>query len=400
MGRLHFLCFFAACGCSNGSGGSDHGAQAGSSSGGAAGASTGEGSGGAETRTGGAAGAASVERGGTSGGPASAGSSAGKAEPSTGGALAGGGGSAADAGSATGGNSATGGTPAGGASIGGTPTGGRSSTGGASPAAGENGAATPLDRFVRAQGPVTLNGLDNASGIAWKPETNTFFIVSNGSHSLYEYSGDFKSMLRTVSLDNGGTDTEDVVYLGANRFAVVDEENEVYVVTVSDGASSASMSSADVEHYVVSAPPATINRGFEGIAFRPDVGAAGEFIVCQEGGVTGTPMRVLFFDRRTNAGTSSYVDATLAVREPWDALGQLGARATDLAAVAFEQPSATLLVLSQESSRLFRVAPQTGAILEQRDLSGSPQYEGLTLASEGRLVLVSEPNFVEVYRPN
>jgi uncharacterized protein YjiK len=58
------------------------------------------------------------------------------------------------------------------------------------------------------------------------------------------------------------------------------------------------------------------------------------------------------------------------------------------------------LVLSQESSRLLRVAPETGDILDQRELSGSPQYEGVTLASGGRLVLVSEPNSVEVYKSN
>jgi uncharacterized protein YjiK len=59
-----------------------------------------------------------------------------------------------------------------------------------------------------------------------------------------------------------------------------------------------------------------------------------------------------------------------------------------------------LLVLSQESSRLLRVVLETGAILDQRDLSGSLQYEGVTLASGGRLVLISEPNYVEIHQAN
>lgn len=265
---------------------------------------------------------------------------------------------------------------------------------------GATGAVIPLDGYVRTQGPIALGGISNASGIAWKSETDTFFIVSNGTHALYEYTADFKTKLRTVVLNNGGTDTEDVVYLGANRFAVVDEENQVYVASIPDGATSASMSAADAEHYVVSAPPATTNRGFEGVAFRPGAGTAGQLIVCQEGGVSGTPIRVLFFDRRTSAGTSSYADGTLTVREPWNASSKLGSVATDLAAVCFDAASATLLVLSQESSRLLRVAPETGDILDQRDLSGSPQYEGVTLADGGRLVLVSEPNYVEVYQSN
>jgi len=235
---------------------------------------------------------------------------------------------------------------------------------------------------VRTQGPITLSGISNASGVAWKPETDTFFIISNGTHALYEYTADFKTQLRTVALDNGGTDTEDVVYLGSNRFAVVDEVNQAWVVSIPDGAKSANMSATDAEHYVVSAPPATTNRGLEGITIRPGVGTAGQFIVCQEG------------------GTSNYADGTLVVTEPWNALSKLGSVATDLAAVHFDVSSSTLLVLSQESSRLLRVVPETGEILEPRDLSGSPQYEGVTLTNDGRLVLVSEPNYVEVYQSN
>ena len=253
---------------------------------------------------------------------------------------------------------------------------------------------------MRTQGPITLSGISNASGVAWKPETDTFFIISNGTHALYEYTADFKTQLRTVALDNGGTDTEDVVYLGSNRFAVVDEVNQAWVVSIPDGAKSANMSATDAEHYVVSAPPATTNRGLEGITIRPGVGTAGQFIVCQEGGVANTPIRVLFFERRTTAGTSNYADGTLVVTEPWNALSKLGSVATDLAAVHFDVSSSTLLVLSQESSRLLRVVPETGEILEQRDLSGSPQYEGVTLTNDGRLVLVSEPNYVEVYQSN
>jgi uncharacterized protein YjiK len=106
------------------------------------------------------------------------------------------------------------------------------------------------------------------------------------------------------------------------------------------------------------------------------------------------------FEQHASSGTFSYSDGTLVVQEPWNALSKLGSVATDLAAVCFDAANSTLLVLSQESSRLLRVVPETGAILDQRDLSGSPQYEGVTLADGGRLVLVSEPNWVEVYQSN
>jgi uncharacterized protein YjiK len=45
-----------------------------------------------------------------------------------------------------------------------------------------------------------------------------------------------------------------------------------------------------------------------------------------------------------------------------------------------------------------RVDPATGDVLDTLMLTRSPQYEGVTLASRGRLVLVSEPNTVEIFQ--
>jgi hypothetical protein len=50
----------------------------------------------------------------------------------------------------------------------------------------------------------------------------------------------------------------------------------------------------------------------------------------------------------------------------------------DPSGVAFDTENDALLVLSHERSRVQRVVPDTGEILEQRDLKGSPQYEGIT----------------------
>jgi uncharacterized protein YjiK len=423
---VHFmlgaLCALAACSSSTSSTGTGSGGATVVQASGGSIASGGEAATGGASHAGGAAALGGLTgsrgTGGSTGGSKSTGGAT-SAPPPTGGAFAFGGASSAGGAVGTGGATGTGGASSiggtsakGGASAtggasglggasstgGASAVGGTTATGGTSAKGGATGTATPLDSYVRTQGPLTLSGVTQASGVAWKTETNTFFVVDNGTHALYEFTADFKTRLRTVVLNNGGTDTEDVVYLGSNRFAVVDEENQAYVVTISDGATSASMSAADAEHYVVTAPPATVNRGFEGIAFRPGVGAAGQLIVCQEGGVSATPIRVLFFSRRTTAGTSSYADGTLSVSEPWNALNKLGAVATDLASIYFDTGSSTLLVLSQESSRLLRVSPETGQILDQRDLSGSPQYEGVTLADGGRLVVVSEPNYVEVYQ--
>jgi len=261
---------------------------------------------------------------------------------------------------------------------------------------GVTGVTTSLTDYTRTIGPLTLEGPDQASGITHQPETDTFYVVTNTSHRLHEFSTDFSTRLRTISLDNGPTDTEDVAYLGNDRFAIVVEDNEVYVVTIAAGAVTADLGAAEVERYVVSAPPATFNVGFEGVAWQPGVGIGGRFYVCQEGG-GNVPIRVLSFLRQNAAGTYDYSNGTLTVDEPWNAVTALGAEMIDLSGVAFDVESNTLLVLSHESSKIVRVVPDTGEILEQRSLQGSPQYEGITFATGGRLVVVSEPNWVEVY---
>ncbi len=355
----------------------------------------GGGSGGTVAATGGEPGTGGASLGGSSsggssstGGAGDGGASSSGGEPPTGGASAAGA-AANDGGAGEGGVTASGGDSS---------RGGVVALGGASPQGGATVTAAPLDGYVRTLGPLELAGIANASGITWKPETDTFFVVTNGSHTLYEYTADLSTRLRDISLDGGPTDTEDVAYLGADRFAVVDEGNEVFVVKIPAGATSADLSAGDAERYRVSAPPAPVNRGLEGVAWRPDVGPRGQLVVCQEGGVTGVPIRVLFFQRGASAGSYDHADGSLLVDEPWDALAMLGGVVTDLAGACYDASSSTLLLLSQESSRLLRVAPETGELLDQRDLAGSPQYEGVTLADEGRLVVVSEPNLVEIYQ--
>ena len=60
------------------------------------------------------------------------------------------------------------------------------------------------------------------SGAAYAPGTDTYFIVNNDSEEIFEYSraGQF---LRTVHL-SGFDDTEGIVHLTGNRFAVVEEK--------------------------------------------------------------------------------------------------------------------------------------------------------------------------------
>lgn len=186
---------------------------------------------------------------------------------------------------------------------------------------------------------------------------------------------------------------EGLAYLGQGRFAVVNEDNELFVLTLPDDATSVDLSAAPNQRYVVAPPPATDNRGFEGVAFVPG-GETDTLLVCQEGGDPLVPRRVLQFQRRSDGLSFDFAD-DLVVLEPWDAQSGFAGIASDLSGLHYDVTEGSLLLLSHESSVLLRVELTSGIVLDTLLLDAAPQYEGVTLADD-RLVLVSEPNLVEI----
>jgi uncharacterized protein YjiK len=272
---------------------------------------------------------------------------------------------------------------------------------------GQAGAeATPLSEYVPEGSPIELSDVTGASDITWKPSTDTFFVVMDRFAELREYDFSFTEPVRVIEIQNGPADAEGLTYLGVSggldRFALAAEANDdvVYTFELAPDAAALDMGQALLQTYVPSEAPSVANSGFEGVAFRPGNAASGPLLyACQEGSPDQVPIRVLSFPYAADGlATLSYADSSLLVSETWDAQEKLGTVAGDLSGLHYDTESDTLLVLSHLGSRLLRVAPSSGDILDELVLDRSPQYEGVTLASEGRLVFVSEPNFVEIFR--
>ncbi|HET9955859.1 MAG TPA: SdiA-regulated domain-containing protein [Polyangiaceae bacterium] len=221
-----------------------------------------------------------------------------------------------------------------------------------------------------------------------------------------EYPPDFGSPRRIIRIMNGPVDAEGLTYIGSHagldRFALSIEASQdlVMIFDLAPDATSIDMRTAVLQTYEPAAAPAIANKGWEGVAFRPaHGGSAPRLYACQEGEPGQAPTRVLSFPYLPEAGTTlSYQNGSLSVDEPWNALDRLGSVAGDLSSVHYDQLTDTLLLLSHLGSRLLRVEPESGEIMDQLALNRSPQYEGVTLTSDGRLVLVSEPNFVEIFQ--
>jgi uncharacterized protein YjiK len=252
-----------------------------------------------------------------------------------------------------------------------------------------------LEDYELEGSPRVLSGVsDNLSDVAWRPETDTFFVVENGVARLHEYTSNFGSKLRSIALLGASSDTEGLAYLGDGRFAVVVEENDAYVFPLPDGAVSVDLADSSTQRYAVASAPAVGNRGFEGVGYDSDLE---RFFVCQEGLDGEVPMRVLSFDDRQDGSFFSF-ESDLDVTEAFEAQDVLSPTLLDLSGLHYDRAARNLLLLSDESGLLVRADADSGEILEQREFSTSRQYEGVTLADRDRLILVSEPNVVEIYR--
>ena len=258
----------------------------------------------------------------------------------------------------------------------------------------------PLEAYALSQ-EVTLPDIPaEASGIAYNDDTSTFMIVANLQGRLWEYDDTFEEMLRVRSLEsNVDSDTEGLAYLGDGRLAVAAEDNRVYVdrLALDDTAFGGMLSTLEI--YEPSAPPPVANAGIEGVAYRrPRDGVPGRLYVCQE----YQPMRVLQFDVDSNpgeAGLRSVLDNSLVAAEPWDAELALSEYVEDLAGMVYDEARGSLLLVSQLSSLVLRVEPDTGRVTESLPLVNTSTSEGVALFDSCALAVVSEPNTVQIYRP-
>ncbi|MBN1654214.1 MAG: SdiA-regulated domain-containing protein [Deltaproteobacteria bacterium] len=271
---------------------------------------------------------------------------------------------------------------------------------GTSPDTGEAAKCPPLSAYGFEKEVVLSEIPSQASGIAWNRDSGSFFVVANLQGKMWEYDSELKTVLRTIMLQNMDTDTEGIAYLQDGWVAISVETNYVYVVQLKEGVTTISGSDGNqVQVYQPCGSPSVYNAGLEGIAYqRPRNGENGRIFTCQE----YRPMRVLQFDYTGGSPPftqKSALDGTLAVDEPWNAERLLSANVSDIAGMTYDETNDTLLIVSQESSCVIRVNPQSGEVTEKLSLVNTTTSEGITLFDNCRLAVVSEPDRVQIYSP-
>ncbi|MBP1848821.1 SdiA-regulated domain-containing protein [Rhizobium halophytocola] len=233
---------------------------------------------------------------------------------------------------------------------------------------------------------------DNVSGVAYSPETGTLFAVINRRPEVAELSLDGK-LLRRIPID-GGNDPEDITHVAGNQFIIVEEgDQSLHWVRIGP----------DTETIALGMGPrlrlnygAFDNFGFEGVSW--DAKNERLFVVQEM-----LPLRVLTIDGLEQSMALNTLDLDV---QQWKSDEFSSFFTQDLSAVSLHQPTGNLLLLSQMSAMLVEYAPDgeaIGMMALQAGMSGLthtvPQAEGVAVAPDGTIFIVSEPNLFYRFRP-
>jgi len=228
-----------------------------------------------------------------------------------------------------------------------------------------------------------------SSGLTFDAEHNRLFAIVNRPPRIYELQPD-GTPVRSIKL-NGFDDTEGIVYLGDNQFAVVSERK----ATVSWFAIDADTQEIDylAVYSLPVGPYPPNNRGLEGVAYDPDHKRL--FVVKER-----SPRKV--YEIAWPPPPTGPAD----VHEPWDAERQPWWGLQNLSDIYYQRDKQHLFVLSRRSKAVVEFTldgREVGRLYLKGGSAGLSRAigkpEGLTIAPDGTLYVCGEPNELYIFTP-
>ncbi|WXL28064.1 SdiA-regulated domain-containing protein [Ectopseudomonas mendocina] len=236
-----------------------------------------------------------------------------------------------------------------------------------------------------------LGDLEEVSALAYDPDRNTLFTVTNQKAELIELSLD-GDILRRISLEGFG-DAEAVEYISPGVYVISDERKQRLIkVRVTDNTTH--LVADHYQQFSLNIGGGG-NKGFEGLAYDPHTKrlfAAKERDPVRIFEINGFPHEKSEQPFNVHVGGNVARDEALFVR--------------DLSSLHFDVRSGHLLALSDES-RLLLELNKKGKVISSLSLLGGtnglkdsiPQAEGVAMDRQGVLYLTSEPNLFYRFKP-
>ncbi len=246
--------------------------------------------------------------------------------------------------------------------------------------------STRLDQYTLAKGPVVIGGVSqNASGLTYHAGRDSLFVVLDSPQRVVELSLD-GSLERKINL-NKFEDTEGIVWLGENRFAVAEEAlGNIVLIELEPKDGGVSWKKAKKLN-----PDIKVNaaNGLEGIAYDP---LGKRFFVAREKRSPAV-FKIIPPKPESDMPTTSIL------------MSLAGRGLRDISGLHYDVKSERLLILSHESACVVetnKYGIETSRLLLRGGKSGLSRTifkaEGVALDKHGTLYIVSEPNLLYVFK--
>ena len=228
------------------------------------------------------------------------------------------------------------------------------------------------------------NNATNFSGIAYRTETQSLYIIDDQTTRIYEYTT-AGAYMRRISLSNFA-DVEGIVFMGGNTFAVIEEGNKsITRLSITDSPANVTIAKSSGVTLTPNLAGDFGNSGLEDLAY--DSANNTFYVVKEKTPASGSTVAkgVYQVDNPSGGGTAT----TSILSEVTATVSPL---ATDLSGIFFNnQSDGHLYVLSDESKLLMELT-LNGTLIDSLVLPSSfSKPEGVTFSPDGHeLFIVGE----------
>lgn len=228
----------------------------------------------------------------------------------------------------------------------------------------------------------------NFSGLTFVPATKSYYAIINKGDRMFEFDANFK-LKRTIEI-SGFDDPEDLAFVKMTDagpvLAISNETGAIHVGVVGAGTSlrASSMKRINMVDEAGRTLEFVDNKGIEGIVY---IAAEEKFIVLKE----KSPMKIWSFQMPADGTSSVKVKNVL----PSETEMNVKDLVTDLSAVAYNAKTDSIVLLSDESSKILYVDNKTKNLTKVIDIKTKLQHEALSFSEDFETTYVgSEPYYL------
>ncbi len=226
---------------------------------------------------------------------------------------------------------------------------------------------------------------DDLSGVTYNYDSNTLYTIINGVESIRELDLNGNE-IRNITL-TGFVDTEGIVYLGNDEFAIIEEQfGRVIFLTIPDSPNSITINYPGSTEYIQLSGNFSGNVGLEGITYDKENDLL--YLIKEK-----NPMAIYTISNPVSLKGTVVAPLSLFDLEQKASTYPSSLGFTDVSGLDFTSRG-SLLILSDEGKSVVEVDPLTGRLLSYQDLitNNMTQPEGIAMINNDEFIIVGELN--------